>query len=91
MMRGHAHPDEASHGEAGKVAWSGAERPDEHGGVVRQSRHIVAAARVLRLALGTMVISNDAIIFLKGGALRLEHGVVHKQAMGEDNGLRAGA
>jgi hypothetical protein len=45
----------------------------------------------LGLALRAVIVSDDAVLFLKGGTLRLKHGVVHQQAVGEDDGLRAAA
>jgi len=38
-----------------------------------------------------MVIGNHAVLLLEDGALRLKHGMVHQEAVREDDGLRAAA
>ncbi len=91
MVRRHAHAGKASHGKAGKVAGSRIERANQQGCVVGQGGHVISTAYVFRLALRAMVIGNHAVLLFEDGALRLKHGMVHQQAVREDDGLRAAA
>jgi len=99
MLSGQPHSHKASHGEAGKMAGRCMQSLDERGCVVGQSVHVVAVLVVRRNAssgpvawivgetLCTMVIGDHAVLLFKQGTLRLKHGMVHQQAVGENDGF----
>src|SRR6476660_3163349 len=91
MVRGQAHADKASHRETGKMARCGIQGGDERSSIVRQRVHVITLSGILRLPLSAVVIGNHAILLFKCRPLRLEHGVVHEQAMRENDGLGAAA
>ncbi|MGZ7103685.1 MAG: hypothetical protein ACXVJ1_16725, partial [Candidatus Angelobacter sp.] len=50
-----------------------------------------AVARIVGKALGAVVIGDHAVLLLEDRPLRLKHGVIHQQAVGEDNGFCSAA
>lgn len=83
------HTNEATHGQTDKMTGATIQCLNKLYGIHCQVIHVVTGSSDLTLALTAQIKSNTTIVCLECFNLRIEHVVVHQQAMHEHDGFCA--